>query len=45
MLKARKGNSSYAKGSYAEVRNEKGSYVIRFVSKDSYADVRIGQGS
>ena len=40
MLKARKGNSSYA-----EVRKEKSSYVIRFVSKDSYADVRIGQGS
>ena len=45
MLKARKGKSSYPKGSYAVVRNEKGSYVIRFVSKDLYADVCIGQCS
>ena len=45
MLKALKGNSSYAKGAYAEVRNENNPYVIRFVRKDSHADVRIGQRS
>ena len=45
MLKVRTRNSSYANGSYAEVCSEKGSYVLRFVSKDSYADVRIGQSS